>query len=268
MSESHVLGIDVGTRSVRMVLYDCNTNTLLYKENVNKSEIAETIKELQGYGVSSVCIAGGYQWKELDGISALSDEIVALGSDNEETHGLRRAIKIALAATRRVILLPSAGASGGLPTWLLYNVLDSGTPDKVAKANFVRHALGLTTFTLVDDGCFTTILSIENSVITFALGATRGIPGRCNPGCVDSELCLYLNWPRRKRDLLACHTPRNVIEKWIEFYTSILPKPVIRGSELPIEASALGAAFWCCGKKLQMMFSDRPKYGCLWGKER
>ncbi len=268
MPISLVAGIDVGTRGIRSVVYDCSTHSIKHSLQVSKEDIHNLLKSLKGLGVEKVCIAGGYQWRELRGHSILSEEFLAFGSSATETHGLRR-LTIGSLTFKDVILLPSGGGSGEIPIWMLFNTLDSGTPDKVAKVTYILYKLGIKTFTLIDDGCFTTLMGMENGAITKVLGATRGVPGKCNPGCVDSELCLALKWPRSKSDLVDCKVPEHVIEGWIGFYAHSFPKPLIRGSSLPIESAAVGAALWCCGYRPRNMFSDSPlRYGCLWDKYR
>lgn len=138
-------GVDVGTRGIRAVYGRC-PHVLGYLE-FSKNEIEEALKFLKGIGVKELCLAGGYQWREVkdhEALSRLYDEVVP-NAGREETHGLRRLLTAALAYFETT-LLPSAGASGEVPEGLLINALDSGTPDKVAKANYLIHN-GKRTFT-------------------------------------------------------------------------------------------------------------------------
>ncbi|UXD22384.1 hypothetical protein IPA_04175 [Ignicoccus pacificus DSM 13166] len=257
-------GIDIGTRGIRLTVIDCSSLNTIYKEVYDRHSIDFLLKTIKGLGVERICVAGGYQWREVTNHDIYSEELIAFGSSQEETHGLRRTVRM-LSLAKELLLLPSGGASGELPRWFTFNVLDSGTPDKVAKANYIIHRMGLHTFTLIDDGCFTTLIGIEDDAITKVIASTWGVPGKCSPGRVDVELCLAFKWPQSKRDLIDCDVPNDVMEGWIDFYKELFPSPYMRGSELDEFSASEGAALWCCGLRPKHIFSSRP-WGCLWDK--
>ncbi|ALU12514.1 hypothetical protein EYM_04735 [Ignicoccus islandicus DSM 13165] len=261
MRTSLVGGIDVGTRRIRAVAFDCSTRKVLAREAKGKEEVLELIRFLKGIGVEKLCVAGGLQWRELNGIEIYRDPVSLLGSERDiGTHGFRKLISSSI--FKEVVILPSGGASGEVPIWNLFNAVDSGTPDKVAKCNYLINSEGLSDFTLIDDGCFTSILKVNDKAITFVLGSTRGVPGRCTPGCIDSEIFIAFKWPQRKKDLLECGAPREVVEGWIRFLKPVLGDTIIYSSELDEWSAAIGSALWCCGTKPKNFFSDTPRYFC------
>ena len=249
------LGIDVGTRRIRFSLFE--NNKFFLEMAVKKEELEEVLRLYSGLGIDNVCIAGGYQWKELDGLGALSDDTVAFGS-NGESHGLRRLIRKSSCLFKRVKLLPSGGASGTLSEKFLINSLDTGTPDKVAKANYVYWIQGIKTFTLIDKGMFVTLLYVDDGSITNFISATRGMPSPLSPGIVDLELLTVYRWPKSKRDIWDSGVPPEVTEAWIEFLepTFIGEKIVCPSNVCDEFSAARGAALWCKGYKLKLMFSD------------
>ncbi len=249
------LGIDVGTRGIRLSVLD--NGKFIYEEKFKKEEVFEGLKIAKGMGVRRVCIAGGYQWRELKGPEALNDETVAFGSV-KESHGLRRIVRNSLTLFKEVCLLPSGGASGAISEAFLKNSLDTGTPDKVAKANYLYWNYSLKDFTLIDKGMFVTILYVKDGSIINFFSATRGMPSPMSPGIVDLELLVVYDWPKRKDDIWSSGVGDEVTEKWIEFLRPTFVGEVVRcPGELCDEFSASrGAALWCHGLKLKNLFSD------------
>ncbi len=249
------LGIDVGTRGIRISLLE--NNEFILEMEVKKDETSEALRLYSGIGIDTVCIAGGYQWKELNNEETLSNEVVAFGS-NGETHGLRRLIRESIALFKKVKLLPSGGASGALLNSFLINSLDTGTPDKVAKANYVYWLHGLNTFTLIDKGMFVSILYIDDGKIVNFISATRGMPSPMSPGLVDLELLTVYDWPKSKHDIWKAGVSSEVTEAWIDFFepTFIGKKVVCPGTLCNKFSASRGAALWCNGYKLKLMFSD------------
>ncbi len=260
MRTSLVGGIDVGTRRIRLVTFNCSTKRVELELAVTREELLEALKLLKGIGVEKVCVAAGLQWRELEGVEIYRDPLSLLGASERETHGFRRLISLAL--FKEVVVLPSGGGSGEVPKWNLFNSVDTGTPDKVAKSNYLIHLKGLKDFTLIDDGCFTSIIEVRDKALTFVLGSTRGVPGKCSPGCVDAEIFLGFKWPREKADLTKCKPPMEVVNGWLEFLRPSLREPLIFGSQLPESAAAIGSALWCCGVKPENFFGDSPRYFC------
>jgi hypothetical protein len=185
----------------------------------------------------------------------LEEEVVP-NAGKSETHGLRRLLKRALALFD-VLLLPSGGSSGEVPPEWLYNVLDSATPDKVAKANYL-YWKGHKTFTVIDRGCFVAILYVVEGAIVRFVSATRGMPGPCSPGLVDLELLLMTDWPKDKNSIMKSGLTAEVVEEWLRFYrpTFVGEEIACPGPECDEMAAAKGAFMWCCGMKLKHAFSD------------
>lgn len=251
-------GLDVGTRGIRAVYGRCPH----YEGSLTfgKDEIEEALRFLKGLGVKKLCVAGGYQWREVEGRDLLSslDEVVPAAGE-EETHGFRRLLRRALELFD-VTLLPSGGASGEVPEPWLINALDSGTPDKVAKANYVFWS-GHKTFTLIDKGCFVSALYVVEGSITRFVSATRGMPGPCSPGVVDLELLLLKEWPRSRTSIMKSGVDDRTVEEWLRFYepTFVGEKIVCPSPECDELAAAKGAFLWCCNFKLKNVFSDNFK---------
>jgi len=249
-------GVDVGTRGIRIAYGNCPH--IIGMMIVQKEEIEDALKYLQGFGIKELCVAGGYQWAELEDNDVFNrmDEVLPYVEDRE-THGFRRLLSESLKRFR-VRLLPSAGASGGIPEGMLYNVIDSGTPDKVAKANYI-YWKGKRTFTLVDKGCFYSVLYVEDGTIVAFVSATRGQPGPCSPGLVDLELLLLKRWPNSKLSIMSSGVPEWVAEEWLRFYrpTFIGEEVVCPGEDCDELSAAKGAFLWCCGYKLRNIFSDK-----------
>ncbi len=246
----------MGTRGIRIVYGRC---PYVYgKMKILRSEIEDALKLLKGMGVKKLCVAGGYQWREMTVEDALNNlEEVVPYQPPEESHGLRRLVRASASFDAR--LLPSGGASGEVPQKWLLNALDTATPDKIAKANFVRWRYGISTFTLVDLGCYVSLIYVEDGAVTRFVSATRGMPGKCSPGLIDIELLLLYEWPTSREDIHNAGVDEETVKLWLDFYRpTFVGEEVICPSRICDEYSAAEGAFlWCCGLKLKHMFSDR-----------
>ncbi len=237
-----VLGVDVGTRGIRLALVECPKSVKLTKK---LSEPKELIIWSQMADV--IAIAGGYSWKVIRDHEIVNNlEKIVLKREEESEIGFRKILTI-WPLRKRVIILPTAAHSPYITTHFLWNKIDVCTPDKVAKAFAIMRLMGLRSFTMVDKGAHTSILRVEDERIVGCIGASWGAPGKFSPGCVDYEVCYWYAWPRRKP--IRVEMPEDSVNFWIEMFTKMFGGPVvICDNDCPYGefSAAVGASLWTC----------------------